>query len=57
MDARCPQCEGVAVLDDEVTHVKCPHCDFEADYDRYIEIMTEQARNMAADYIPKRPGI
>jgi len=24
MDAKCPECERVAVLDDEVTKVKCP---------------------------------
>jgi len=26
MDAKCPECEKVAVLDDEITKVKCPHC-------------------------------
>ena len=56
MDARCPECEGVATLDDDVTHVKCPHCGFEADYDKYLEIMKDAAVNMAADYIPDRPG-
>jgi primosomal protein N' len=43
MDARCPECEKVAVLNDEVTSVKCPHCNFEADYETYLEIMKEQA--------------
>ena len=57
MDARCPKCEKVAVLDDEVTKVICPHCNFEASYEDYIEIMKEQAINMAADYIPDRPGM
>lgn len=57
MDARCPECEGVAALDGEATRVRCPHCGFEADYDSYIEIMKDQALNMAADYIPDRPGI
>ena len=57
MDARCPKCEKVAVLDNEVTKVRCPHCNFEASYEDYIEIMKEQAINMAADYIPDRPGI
>ena len=28
MDAKCPECERVAVLDDDVTIVKCPHCKF-----------------------------
>lgn len=57
MDARCPECSRVAVLDDEVTCVKCPHCGFEADYDRYLEIMRDAAVNMAIDYIPDRPGL
>lgn len=57
MDARCPECEKVAILDDDVTSVKCPHCNFEASYDDYIEIMKDQALNMATDYIPDRPGL
>lgn len=57
MDARCPECEKPATLDDEVTRVICPHCGFEADYEKYLDIMKEQAVNMAADYIPDRPGL
>ena len=57
MDARCPECERVAVLDEKLIRVKCPHCNFEADYETYIEIMKEQAISMASDYIPDRPGL
>ncbi len=57
MDARCPECEKVAILDDEITSVRCPHCNFEASYDDYIEIMKDQALNMATDYIPDRSGL
>jgi ribosomal protein L37AE/L43A len=57
MDARCPECEKVAVLNEEITSVKCPHCNFEADYDSYLEIMKEQAIYMSSDYIPKRSGL
>ena len=56
MEARCPECEKVADLDLESFLVKCPHCTYESDYDKYLEIMTDQAVNMAADYIPDRPG-
>ena len=56
MDARCPECENVAQVNDEQTKVTCPHCKFEASYDEYLEIMKDQALNMAADYIPDRPG-
>ena len=57
MDARCPECENVAILDDGITNVSCPHCDFKANYETYLEIMKDQAINMASDYIPKRPGL
>ena len=57
MDARCPECERVAVLDDDMAEVNCPHCEFKAGYDEYIEIMKDQAVNMATDYLPDRPGI
>ena len=56
MDAKCPECDKVAVLDDEITKVKCPHCNFEADYEAYLNIMKERALNMSVDYIPDRPG-
>jgi len=57
MDARCPECEKPAILNEEITNVKCPFCNFEADYDTYLEIMKENAINMATEYIPKRPGL
>ena len=56
MDARCPECEKVAILNEEITKVTCPHCNFEADYEAYLEIMKEQVINMSSDYIPDRPG-
>lgn len=56
MDARCPKCEKVAILSDDIENVKCPHCGFSASYDDYINIMKENAINMASDYIPDRPG-
>ncbi len=56
MDARCPKCEKVAVLSDDIKNIKCLHCGFEALYDEYIEIMKENAVNMASDYIPDRSG-
>jgi len=57
MDARCPECKRVAILDDDITNVKCPHCNFKADYETYLEIMKDQAINMSSEYIPDRPGI
>ncbi len=57
MDARCPECQKVAVLDEDMKSVKCPYCNFETDYENYLEIMKEQAVNMAVDYIPDRSGL
>ena len=57
MDARCPKCEKVAILNEDVTKVTCPHCNFEAGYEEYLEIMKQEAINMSADYIPDRPGM
>ncbi|MGQ0606812.1 MAG: zinc-domain-containing protein [Candidatus Nitrosotenuis sp.] len=57
MDAKCPECEKVAVLNDEMSSIKCPHCNFETDYDTYLEIMKDKAVNMSIDYLPKRPGL
>jgi len=56
LDARCPECEQVAKVNDDITKVSCPHCTFEASYDESLEIMKDQAVNMATDYIPDRPG-
>ena len=56
MDAKCPNCEGIATVDDDMKTVKCFNCNFEASYDNYLEIMKEKAINMASDYIPDRPG-
>ncbi len=57
MDAKCPECDKVAKLNDDITQVKCSHCNFEADYDTYLEIMKDKAVNMSIDYLPKRPGL
>ncbi|OLD22119.1 MAG: zinc-domain-containing protein [Thaumarchaeota archaeon 13_1_20CM_2_39_11] len=56
MDAKCPTCEKVAVLDEEITTVKCPHCGFEAKYDDYLKLMKEKVGKMAENLQFDRPG-
>jgi Zn ribbon nucleic-acid-binding protein len=56
MDAKCPQCEKVAILNDDVTIVKCPHCGFEAKYDEYLELMKQKIGTMVENFQFDRPG-
>jgi Zn ribbon nucleic-acid-binding protein len=56
MDAKCPQCEKVAILDDEATFVKCPHCGFEAKYDDYLDLMRQKVGEMSENFQFDRPG-
>jgi len=56
MDAKCPECEKIAILKDDMSDVKCTYCGFTASYDEYIEIMKEKVQNMVADFSPERPG-
>jgi len=56
VDAKCPNCDRVAVLDEEVTTVKCPHCGFEAKYDDYLKLMKEKIGKMAENLQFDRPS-
>ncbi len=56
MDAKCPQCEKVAILNDDVTIVKCPHCGFEAKYDEYLELMKQKIGTMVENFQFDRPS-
>ncbi len=56
MDAKCPQCEKIAILNDEITVVKCPHCGFEAKYDDYLELMKERVGSMVENFNPDKAG-
>ncbi len=56
MDAKCPECDKVAILDDEITIVKCPHCGFEAKYDDYLDLMRQKVGDMAENFHFDRRG-
>ena len=56
MDAKCPECEKIAVLNDDITNVKCPHCGFEAQYDEYLKIMKQRAGDLVSNFNPDRTG-
>ena len=56
MDAKCPECDKVAILDDEITNVKCPHCGFEAKYDDYLNLMKQKVGELAENFQFDRSG-
>ena len=56
MDAKCPECEKIAVLDDDISNVKCPYCAFTAKYDEYLEIMKQRVGELVSNFNPDRPG-
>jgi Zn ribbon nucleic-acid-binding protein len=56
MDAKCPECDKVAILDDEITSVKCPHCGFEAKYDDHLDLMRQKVGELAENFQFDRPG-
>ena len=51
MDARCPECENVAQVNDEQTKVTCPHCKFEASYDEYKKSVVDELNNFVETYM------
>jgi len=57
MDAKCPECDKVAVLDDEVSNVKCPNCGFEAKYEDYLNLMKQRVGEIAENFQFDRSGL
>ena len=47
IEAKCPTCANKALVNEEMTEVKCTSCGFRATYDNYIEIMKSKALQMA----------
>ncbi|HXG05898.1 MAG TPA: zinc-domain-containing protein [Nitrososphaera sp.] len=50
LEAKCPKCGKKAVVNDEMSEVKCSHCSFSATYDDYIEIMKGKAVDIADNF-------
>jgi ribosomal protein L37AE/L43A len=47
IEAKCPTCANKALVNEEMTEVKCRTCGFTATYDNYLEIMKSKALQMA----------
>ena len=50
LEASCPECGKKAVVNDEMSEVKCSHCGFTATYDDYIEIMKGKAVDIVDNF-------
>ena len=50
LDAKCPKCDKMAEVNDEMTEVNCSYCLTKISYDDYIEIMKEKALNMGMEF-------
>lgn len=50
MNAKCPQCERKAEVNDDMTGVKCPHCGYEETFDAYLERMKERVSGIVSDF-------
>ena len=50
LEAKCPQCDRRAEVDEEMIEVNCKHCGFRARYDEYVEIMKGRAVSMTDDF-------
>jgi tRNA(Ile2) C34 agmatinyltransferase TiaS len=50
LEAKCPECDKRAEVDEEMIEVKCKHCGFQARYDDYVEMMKDRAVGMTNDF-------
>ncbi len=50
LEARCPECNKKAQVNDNMSNVKCGYCGFSATYDDYIEIMKGKAVDIVDNF-------
>jgi hypothetical protein len=50
LDAKCPKCDKMAEVNDEMTEVNCSYCLTKISYEDCIEIMKEKALNMGMEF-------
>jgi ribosomal protein S27E len=55
LEAKCPQCDKRAEVNDDMSRVKCKYCGFDLSYDEYIEVMKGKAVTMADDFQMNSP--
>lgn len=55
MDARCPECEKKAKVNEEMTEVKCEFCGYEDTFDGYMKKMEERISSIVSEYQGELP--
>ena len=49
IEAKCPNCNNKALVNEDMTEVNCRVCSFTSSYENYLEIMKSKAVQMASD--------
>ena len=49
IEAKCPNCNNKALVNEDMTEVNCGACSFASSYEDYLEIMKAKAVQMAND--------
>ena len=49
IEAKCPNCNNKALVNEDMTEVNCGACSFTSSYEDYLEIMKTKAVQMAND--------
>jgi predicted nucleic-acid-binding Zn-ribbon protein len=50
LDAKCPECNERAQVNDVMTTIKCEKCGYSDSYQNYIEKMKTNAENLADNF-------
>jgi predicted nucleic-acid-binding Zn-ribbon protein len=50
LDAKCPECDNKARVNDDMTVVRCKNCGYSDNYENYIKIMRSKAENMTDNF-------
>ena len=53
MDAKCPECEKKAKVNEEMTEAKCEFCGYEDTFDGYMKKMEERVGSIVSEYHDK----
>ncbi|MFQ5940116.1 MAG: zinc-domain-containing protein [Nitrososphaerales archaeon] len=53
MDAKCPNCERKAQVNEELSKIKCNFCGYEDTFEEYMKKMEERLSGIVSNYQDK----